>query len=171
MICADCRAEVRFGWRHDRPGWWHREDVDHEARPVVVPETHEPIVIPEPDEACVPIDIDFLPPRSGMRQIATLLTKTPGWHLRRMTRSVGPYVGSKAEVLSTSESIVIAGNSDPGLDGTRRAAVASWRDRDFDFAFIADSTGTRLVNSADLKAWIKEPYAAPTLSPEGDHRP
>lgn len=28
--CSRCGEEVRRGWRHEREGYWHREDVDHE---------------------------------------------------------------------------------------------------------------------------------------------
>lgn len=28
--CSRCGEEVRWGWRHGRQSYWHREDVDHE---------------------------------------------------------------------------------------------------------------------------------------------
>lgn len=29
LTCFTCKQEVRWGWRHGRKAWWHREDVDH----------------------------------------------------------------------------------------------------------------------------------------------
>jgi hypothetical protein len=170
MICQRCGEEVRFGWRHGLPGWWHREDVDHEADPVVpeartydLDEDGEPIIIvppPEPEVACHDVSIDDFPPRSGIRQICNLVKKTPGWELRRLTASRGAYLGAKGQVLSTSDSVVLGARGPARLDGSVPIAVASWRDGAFDFAHIGAITDSHQVpmtkvSSTDMKGWIK----------------
>lgn len=32
LTCAFCGEEVRWGWRHGRLAWLHREDVDHDVK-------------------------------------------------------------------------------------------------------------------------------------------
>lgn len=169
MICALCGEEVRFGWRHGRPGWWHREDVDHEADPVVpeartyeLDEDGQPVIIeplPTPEVECHPVEVDSFPPRSGIRQICSLVIKQ-GWELRRLTHSRGGYLGAKGQVLSVSDSVVLGARGPARIDGGVPIAVASWRDGSFDFAHVGLITGgSRVpmtkVNSSTLKGWIK----------------
>lgn len=124
----------------------------------VDPDYVEPI--PEPEMRATPVEVDSLPPRSGMRQIANLVLKTDGWELRRLTAARGPYVGSDGSVLSISDSLVL-GAVGPELDGGRVIAVASWRDGKFDHAYagrLSDGVAkVNPVNATELKAWIKEP--------------
>lgn len=114
--------------------------------------------IPEPEVRAHPLEVADLRPGSGMRQIATLVTKTDGWELRRVTGSRGPYVGSAGGVLSISDTIVI-GARGPEVDEGVKVAVASWRDDSFDFAYAGlirgDRCFTHKVNATELKTWIK----------------
>lgn len=161
MICRTCLAAVRYGHRHGLPGWWHREDLDHEAFPIVEPEVVDEEPLPPVEVACHPVEPrDPLVP-GGVRTITNLLSKQ-GWELRRLTHARGPYVGSKGKVLSISDTIVL-GAREPetlGLDRPVRVAVASWRDGKFDFAYRGGILGGRLIstesaNAVGLKNWIK----------------
>lgn len=122
------------------------------------PDHVEPI--PEPEIPRHDVEVESLPPRSGMRQIANLVLKTDGWELRRLTAARGPYVGNDGKVLSISDSLVL-GAVGPELDGGRAIAVASWRDGKFDHAYagrLQDGIAkVDPVNATELKAWIKEP--------------
>lgn len=109
--------------------------------------------LPEPELRRTPIEVDDLPPRSGMRQVANLVVKTDGWELRRLTKARGPYLGADGSVLSISDSIVLGAQR---LDADRSFAVASWRDGKFDSAYIGSKGSARLVNATELKAWIKQ---------------
>lgn len=105
------------------------------------------------------VEVESLPPRSGMRQIANLVLKTDGWELRRLTAARGPYVGGDGSVLSISDSLVL-GARGPELDGGVVIAVASWRDGKFDHAYagvLKDGVAkVDPVNATELKTWIKE---------------
>lgn len=122
------------------------------------PDWVEPIPAPEIPKHTV--EVESLPPRSGMRQIANLVLKTEGWELRRLTAARGPYVGSDGSVLSISDSLVL-GATGPELDGGVAIAVASWRDGKFDHAYagrLKDGVAkVDPVNATELKNWIKEP--------------
>lgn len=120
--------------------------------------------IPEPERRAYPITVADLPPRSGMLQIANLILgknkdKVKDWELVNITRSKGPYVGARGQVLSISESTLIRARG-PMVDNGRRVAVASWRDGEFDFAYtgiLKDRVvTTQPANSMGLKAWIKD---------------
>lgn len=112
-------------------------------------------VIPEPELRRTPVDVDDLPPRSGMRQIANLVLRTDGWELARLTRARGPYLGSDGSVLSISDSLVLGARGPEG-----RVAVATWRDGKFDSAYtgrvVCGVTHMRSANATELKSWIKE---------------
>lgn len=119
-----------------------------------------PPPLPEPTVPQHDVEVDDLPPRSGMRQVANLVLKSDHWELVRLTSSTGPYLGSDGSVLSISERLVL-GARGPKLDGATRIAVASWRDGKFDTAYAGRIIGDRVqvdsVNATDLKSWIKEP--------------
>lgn len=134
------------------------ETVEPEEAPDVWAE------VPEPEVACHPIEVSDLRPRSGILQIANLILgknkdKVKGWEIRRLTHCRGPYVGARGQVLSVSDCIVL-GARGPRVDAGVRVAVASWRDGDFDFAYIGilkdGVVTTQPANSTALKAWIKE---------------
>lgn len=116
--------------------------------------------IPAPEIPKHTVEVESLPARSGMRQVANLVVKTDGWELRRLTAARGPYVGSDGTVRSISDSLVL-GAVGPELDGGQAIAVASWRDGKFDHAYAGRLVGTRAVvdpvNATELKNWIKEP--------------
>jgi hypothetical protein len=135
----------------------------------VDPDYVEPL--PEPEVRRTDVEVDELPPRSGMRQIANLLMNSPDWGLRRLTRARGPYVGADGSVLSISDSLVIGGRG-PEVDGGVAVAVGSWRDGKFDSAYAGILRGRRFevhpVNATELKSWIKENHA-PNPS-QGDDR-
>lgn len=155
MICAACKAEVRFGWRGGAPGWWHREDVDHPGQPAVAPEVVDVEPIPAPEITSTDLaDGDERIP-GGCKQIVNLAVKS-GWERRRLTYARGPYVGGKGEVLSISDSIVL-GVRGPQVASARRFAVASWRDGKFDFGYIGSTDQPRATkaSSKEIKAWIK----------------
>lgn len=125
------------------------------------PETTDDIEVeqyPEPEVRSTPVAVDEFPPRSGIRQVANLIPRQ-GWEIVRFTKARGPYLGATGKVLSTSDSVVLGARGPVQLDGTRRVAVASWRDGGFDSAYIGTLEDGRLtttgVNSAGLKAWIK----------------
>lgn len=132
--------------RRRRLALYRGEDPDHV----------EPL--PAPEVPCHPIDIEDLPARSGMRQVANLVLKQ-GWELRRLTAARGPYIGSKSEVLSTSDTVVLGARGPERLDGGVPVAVASWRDGKFDFAITGILKGGRCttskVDATALKRWIK----------------
>lgn len=116
--------------------------------------------LPPVEIPCHPVEIDSFPPRSGIRQILNIITRTDDWELRRLTHARGPYVGSAGTALSISDSVVL-GARGPGVDSGVRIAVASWRDGAFDFAYtgiLKDGVvTTTAADSKALKAWIKEP--------------
>lgn len=154
MICEHCGAELRFGWRDGQPGWWHRDTATHDGVPIVRDNTPEVAVIPEPEVRSTPVTPkdDIVP--GGVRTVTNLLAKQE-WELRRLTHARGPYVGSKGEVLSISDTIVLGARK---VDGSA-IAVASWRDGKFDFAYVGGIVGdkieTRKVNATEMKNWIK----------------
>lgn len=126
-------------------------------------EDNEPVIVdlPEPEIRATPIPVTDLPPRSGIRQVANLIEKTDGWTLRTLTRSRGPYVGARGQVLSISDMILIraSGEEVDGVRGNRRFVVASWRDGKFDFAYVGTIAHgvaiPRAANATELKAWIR----------------
>lgn len=160
MICEHCREPVRFGWRHGLPGWWHRNDPDHTCEtPVVKHEEHVVEPLPPVEVWAHDVDPADFAPRSGIKQVINLIGKTDGWELVSVRHARGPYVGSKGELLSISDTHVVKARGPVGLDGDRRVAVASWRDGKFDFAFTGTIQGGRLsptkVDATTLKNWIK----------------
>lgn len=159
MICEYCSETVRFGWRHSRPGWWHREDPSHEsAAPRVSPVNLSPDPIPKPELSATPVTIETFPPRSGIRQICNLALKH-GWKIASLTKSRGPYLGSKGVALGSSDAILLRIIGPMRLDESVPIAVASWRNGDFDFAYVGAIQDRKLhprkVNSTGLKDWIK----------------
>lgn len=120
--------------------------------------------IPPIEVPCHPVDPDSFPARSGIRQVISLVAKTEGWELRRLTHARGPYIGANGECLSVSDTIVL-GASRParcwagGFDVGTRIAVASWRDGKFDHAFIGTirdgALNPQLVDATTMKRWIK----------------
>ena len=159
MICRSCREVVRFGWRHSRPGWWHREDANHDAFPIVEPEdAWEPEVLPEPEQRAHPVEPESFPPRSGIRQVLNLIEKTSTWERVSLTHARGPYFGgAKGKDLSISDSVLLKARG-VEVDGVRPFAVASWRDGSFDFAYIGEIRGGRILprpaNATVMKKWI-----------------
>lgn len=118
-----------------------------------------PPPLPAPEVAQHDVTADDFPPRSGIRQIANLLAKTEGWEIVRFTRTVGPYIGAKGEVLSTSECVVLVGRADVQVDGSIPVAVGSWRDGKFDYSHVGAAKDGHLtprrVSSTEMKDWIK----------------
>lgn len=164
MICRSCREVVRFGWRHSRPGWWHREDKDHDAFPIVEPPpAWQPEELPPVEVVSTPVDPKDERVPGGVRTITNLLPKHD-WELVRLTYARGPYVGGKGKVLSISDTILLKARGQE-VDGTRPIAVASWRDGKFDFAYIgeikASTIRPRPANATDMKNWIKGTYDQP----------
>lgn len=193
QTCSKCGQEVRYGRRDGITGWLHRESTDHlplfggplhtSERQAVIEaslaemaargnakdkdDTEEEYVheeIPEPEQRAYPLEVDDLPARSGMLQIANLILgknkdKVQGWELVNITRSKGPYVGARGQVLSISESTLIRARG-PMVDTGQRVAVASFRDGGFDFAYtgiLKDRVvATQPANFTGLKAWIKD---------------
>lgn len=184
MICEHCGEVVKYGWRHGQAGWWHRHDPGHSSTtPRVAQEDTTPEPIP-PVEVCAhDVDPTDFAPTSGIRQIANLVSgatrvtpagksstskKHPamaeGWELVNLHHARGPYMGSKGECLSISDTHVLRARA-VRLDGTVDIAVASWRDGKFDFAYIGTIRDGNLsphrVSSDDLKGWIKGSYEPP----------
>lgn len=161
MICRECSEDVKYGWRGGVPGWLHREEKDHPGFPVIKPEHEPPPEIPAPEVLAEPVEASSFPPRSGIRQVINLINKTQGWTLYRLTHSRGPRLGAKGDVLSISDTIVVGGREDPGLDGSVRFAIGLWVDGDFarGYTFTVRPPSRNIwpdmVNSTDLKAWIK----------------
>lgn len=127
-------------------------DDDEEEEEEVAP-------LPPVEVHCHPVEVESFPPRSGIRQICNTVLKAEGWEIRRLTHSRGPYLGSKGECLSISDTIILGASKAPELDGSRHIAVASWRDGKFDFAYvgaiISGNLSPRRVNSTEMKDWIK----------------
>lgn len=154
MICRVCGEEVRFGWRHSRPGWFHRDDPDHDGVPTV---PREPVVVldPVPDSPEVPATpIELGDPRvpTGCRSIAKLAAKH-GLTVQRLTYSRGPWLGSKGNTLSISDAVVLAVASPQRFDGCAVYALGLWRDGAFEFGYIAPQM--EKVNSTVMRGWIK----------------
>lgn len=114
-------------------------------------------IIPPVEVPCHPLEVDDLPPRSGMRQVANLVIKTEGWELRRLTHARGPYMGQNGECLSISDTIVLGARC--AVDDGTRIAVVSWRDGKFDHAYIGTiqdgHLNPRKVDATTMKNWIK----------------
>lgn len=164
MICRDCRAEVRFGWR-EGPGWWHREAVEHKAFPIVAPEVVEEVIeLPEPEVGATPVDHKDERVPGGVRTVTNLLAKQD-WSLRKLTYARGPRVGAKGGVLSISDTILLK-----AVDGSK-FCVALWVDGKFDFGYVGEVKEGLIVphpvNATELKNWIKGTYdlPAPVLEP------
>lgn len=115
--------------------------------------------VPAPEVLSHDVDVATFAPRSGIRQIYTLATKTPGWEVRRLTASRGPYVGARGQVLSIDDCVVMGMLGQTTLDGETQVAVASWRSGSFDFAYTGmlkdNVVRTTPVNSNGLKAFIR----------------
>lgn len=163
----------------------HRDPADHQP---VFGNMHARAILPEaeaePEETIPPVEIPVhevdpaeFTPQSGIRQIANLVNGTtrvmpngksskslkhppmaPGWELVNLTHSRGPYMGSKGNVLSVSDCHVLRARARQ-VDGSVKIAVASWRDGDFEFAYIGTIKDGRLtperVSSDAMKQWIK----------------
>jgi hypothetical protein len=121
-------------------------DDDVEPEPIPAPE-----VVAEPIEKTSP----YLP--GGAKQIWNLAEKH-GWTIVSATRSRGPRVhASHGTLLSISDFFLLKIR----LDSEDRAAVASWTDGKFEFAYNVriDRTNKKLypdsANSDGLKTWIK----------------
>ena len=114
--------------------------------------------IPEPEVRRQTVEVESFPPRSGIRQMVNLVLKTPGWELRRLTHARGPYMGSKGEVLSISDSIVMSARTK--VDDGYALVVCSWRDGAFDTGYTgvlkAGVITPTPATSTAIKAWIKE---------------
>lgn len=188
MICEHCGEVVKWGWRHNQPGWWHRADPDHSSTsPRVAPVEEKAEPLPPVEVWAHDVDPASFTPQSGIRQIANLVSgitrvtpagksstskkhpaAAPGWELVNLHHARGPYVGSKGELLSVSDTHVLRARGPVELDGSRKIAVASWRDGKFDFAFIGTIVGGRLspikVSSDEMKGWIKGLYEPPNPS-------
>lgn len=133
-----------------------------------------PVIIPDPELLGTLVEADFFPPRSGIRQILNLITKTPGWE-GWAWRSRGPYLGANGSVLSISDYILIRARGEE-VDGVRPFAVASWRDGSFDGpAWIGRLKGgifsTYPANSTEMKNWIKGTHDLPEAVREPGERP
>lgn len=119
----------------------------------------EPEPVPEPEVARHDVTADDFPPRSGIRQVANLVAKTPGWEVARFTACRGPYLGAKGKVLSISDHVVLGARGPRQVDGSRPIAVASWRDGAFESGYIGTLRNGRIesipTNSTDMKGWIK----------------
>lgn len=196
--CSVCGEEIRLGVRDGQLGWWHRENVDHNVihghrsyfQNSNTLEAEEEVV-PEVEVWAHPVEPTEFTAQSGLRQIANLVSgetrlmpngKTskskkhppaaPGWELVNITHARGPYRGSKGEVLSISDTHVLRARGPVELDGSRRFAVASWRDLAFDFAFIGtikDGTLTpHKVSSAEMKDWIQGNDVSDPVQPPGE---
>lgn len=169
MACRTCLAQVRFGWRHGQPGWWHREDVDHPGFPVVEPPEREVIEIPEPEVRSTRIE-DFKDERvpGGVRTVTNLVAKTDGWEVISLTYARGPYLAASGKILSISDAVLLKIRSEQ-VDGKRHIAVASWRDGKFDFAYIGTFTDGLIrpysATATELKNWIKGTHDLPDAVP------
>lgn len=183
--CSVCGQEVRWGTRDGRLMYHHREVVDHQPVFGVMVKTYIPRehiepdekVVPEIEVPCHPVDLTEFTPQSGIRQIANLVSgitrvmpngksskslkhppMAPGWELVSLTHSRGPYMGSKGDALSVSDCHVLRARARQ-VDGSIKIAVASWRDLEFDFAYIGTIANGRLeprrVSSDTMKDWIK----------------
>lgn len=180
MLCRECRAEVRFGTRGGNPGWWHREEADHKTFPVPKPEEPEVKPLPAPEVPSRPVEPKDEAVPGGVRTITNLLRKR-GWELRRLTHARGPYLGANGDVLSISDTVVLGAREKPrcprgGLDRPPRIAVASWRDRKFDFAYVGHVTGNHItvearVNATEMKSWIKGEKCPEPPAPTEDQTP
>lgn len=119
----------------------------------------EIVPLPEPEIPRHDVTAEDFPPRSGIRQIVNLVTKTPGWELVRFTHARGPWIGSKGTMLSVSDSVVLGARGPEGVDGVP-IAVGTWRDGAFKTAYTgvlkAGHLTTIGANSKALKTWIKE---------------
>lgn len=189
--CSVCGEEIRFGTRDGVTAFWHRENVDHMPKhghlsypskddTRVVEEEPDPLQSATVEVWAHPVEPTEFAPQSGLRQIANLVSgetrvmpngkaskskkhpaMAPGWELVNITHARGPYRGSKGEVLSISDTHVLRARGPVEVDGSRRVAVASWRDLSFDFAFIGVlRPGGRIdplrkASSDEMKDWIK----------------
>lgn len=165
-VCSACGEEIRLGWRDGVKGFWHRENVDH------IPvhghrsypergaswEPEEVVAVPAVEVRAHDVDPADFAPRSGIRQVLKLIDKTEGWELVNCQHARGPYLGSKGEALSVSDSHVVRARA-LRLDGSVDVVVGSWRDGKFDFAFVGTFKDGLLdsqkADSTAMKNWIK----------------
>ncbi len=158
----DIRKDKDVERRKRRLAEYHGQDPDY-VEPLPPIEIH-----------ATPVEPDTFAPRSGLRQVVNLVEKTPGWERYRLTHARGPYLGANGESLGVSDTIVLGAREDVGLDGSRRFAVASWRDGKFDHAYIGVLKDGRLdpldrADATTMKNWIKGKREANPS--EGDDRP
>lgn len=115
--------------------------------------------VPPPEVPAHPVDIASFPPRSGIRQMYNVADRQPGWEVRSLTASRGPFVGARGQVLSISDSVLMRMRGQTTLDGETQVAVAFWRDGKFKFAYTGmlkgDVVATQPANSEGLKAFIR----------------
>lgn len=200
--CSRCGEEVRFGEREGKRGWWHRGPVDHmpvlghsvpaavsnmlEAEEEQAAADEEEGRMGPPEVPAHPVDLADFAAQSGLRQIGNLVSgvtkagkkksdppAAPGWELVNITHARGHYMGSKGGSLGISDTHVLRARGPVGLDGSRRVAVASWRDLKFDFAFVGaimggKLTSTRKVSSTEMKDWIKGHDVSDPLQQPGE---
>lgn len=161
--CARCGQEVRFGVRDGVETWWHREHVDHNPifgnatvppKPPVEEAPPDNTIIPPPEVTSTPIDLgDPRLPNGAKDRIKQ--ARKEGW-TATATYSRGPRTHSlHGTVLGISDYVQVKFR--PLVDRDCPAAVASWQDGKFQFAYQLDRTthtATR-IGSPALKALIE----------------
>jgi hypothetical protein len=107
--------------------------------------------VPEPEVRCTPIErADDRCPQ-GVRNVMNAAARA-GWEVTRLTYSRGPYLGSKGQVLTISDSVVIH-----VVDGEGHLGVASYRDRKVTSCWWGTIGGRCYLTSiTDLKTKMKE---------------
>lgn len=185
-VCGRCGQEIRWGERHSRMGWWHREDVDHHVihgRPsepmpwnpehTDAEEDHHANEIPEPELRAIRLrsDREFVVNAAGEAVLAEVprgartiinLARKHGWEVLEPSYARGSIMHATQDRVTRVSDLLLVRARLRALDGTTQVAVASWRDGKFDYAFIGRRPPhTDKVDSKTLKAFLKgEPLDA-----------
>ena len=178
--CGRCGEEIRWGERHGRMAWWHREDVDHHVihgtpsepvpwipEPAEPEEEHHANVIPDPELRAIRLkhqrqfiglptgEVILAEVPQGARTIINLARKH-GWEVQEPSFARGSIMhASQDRVVRVSDLLLVRARLTT-LDSPTRIAVASWRDGKFDYAYIGRRPPhvDRASNKA-LKAFLK----------------
>lgn len=170
-VCTLCDQEVRYGVRHGKQGWWHREDVDHYARfgtpaPPLAEilerrERWEADQREEPDDAkeeipavieqpAIKIELEDDRMPGGAKTILKLAEKQE-WRVLA-TYSRGPWMHTVTWTPTAISDYVLV-----RMQRGSEHAVGIWRDQKFKRGWTwRDGTASlEQVNSDNLKARLK----------------
>jgi hypothetical protein len=130
-----------------KTGLGAEEELDEDGQPVY---TSEPL--PAPEIRATPVDMKDPRVTQGVRNMINPALKV-GWHVKRLTYSRGPRVGSKGQALSISDSISLILRS----GDNQHQVCAVWVDGKSAFAYTQTTRQSPVkTGSKAAIAFIKE---------------